>query len=115
MPEDDETAVTDHYTVNDLGKMILGALQASGVNLDTLSPADLAPIDEFHIGGRAATQYVIGMIELPRGATALDIGSGLGGFVRYLAAECGCRATGIDLTAEYVRVGQDADGTDRAF
>ena len=103
---DDETAVADHYAVNGLGKKILDALQASGVNLDTLSPADLAPIDEFHIGGRAATQYVIGMIELPRGATVLDIGSGLGGVARYLAAECGCRATGIDLTAEYVRVGQ---------
>ncbi len=103
---DDETAVTDHYTVNGLGKTILDALQASGVNLDTLSPADLAPIDEFHIGGRAATQYVIGMMDLPRGATILDVGSGLGGVARYLAAECGCRATGIDLTAEYVRVGK---------
>ena len=106
MPGDDETAVTDHYRVNDLGKIILDALQASGVNLDTLSPVDLAPIDEFHIGGRAATQYVIGMMELPRGATVLDVGSGLGGVARYLAAECGCRATGIDLTAEYVRVGK---------
>jgi ubiquinone/menaquinone biosynthesis C-methylase UbiE len=106
VPGDDETAVTDHYRVNDLGKIILDALQASGVNLDTLSPVDLAPIDEFHIGGRAATQYVIGMMELPRGATVLDVGSGLGGVARYLAAECGCRATGIDLTAEYVRVGK---------
>ena len=106
MLEDDETAVADHYTVNNLGKIILDALRASGVNLDTLSPFDLAPIDEFHIGGRAATQYVIGMMKLPRGATVLDVGSGLGGVARYLAAECGCRATGIDLTAEYVRVGK---------
>src|SRR5271163_4525799 len=103
---DDETAVTGHYSVNGLGKMILDALQASGVNLDTLSPVDLAPVDEFHIGGRAATQYIIGMMELPRGATVLDVGCGLGGVARYLAAECGCRATGIDLTAEYVRVGK---------
>ena len=45
-------------------------------------------------------------MELPRGATVLDVGSGLGGVARYLAAECGCRATGIDLTAEYLRVGK---------
>ena len=32
----------------------------------------------------------------------LDVGSGLGGSARYLAAEHGCRATGIDLTQEYV-------------
>ena len=38
---DDETAVADHYTVNGLGKRILDALQASGVNLDTLSPVIL--------------------------------------------------------------------------
>ena len=54
-----ESAVADHYTVNGLDKMVLDALNISGVNLDTLSPADLAPIDEFHMGGRAATQYVV--------------------------------------------------------
>ena len=48
---DDEAAVANHYAVNGLGKRILDALRASGVNLDTLSPVDLAPIDEFHIGG----------------------------------------------------------------
>lgn len=100
-----ETAVADHYTVNGLGTLILDALHASGINLSTLSPIDLAPVDEFHIGGRAATQHVIGMMHLPSSAHALDVGSGLGGVARYLAAECGCRATGIDLTAEYVRVG----------
>ncbi|CDX55945.1 Methyltransferase type 11 [Mesorhizobium plurifarium] len=102
--EVNETAVADHYTVNDLGTLILHALQVSG-NANSLSPIDLAPVDEFHMGGRAATQHVIGMMNLPNHAHVLDVGSGLGGVARYLAAECGCRATGIDLTAEYVRVG----------
>ena len=70
-----ETAVADHYTVNGLGTLILDALQASGINLNTLSPIDLAPVDEFHIGGRAATQHVIGMMHLPSGAHVLDVGS----------------------------------------
>jgi ubiquinone/menaquinone biosynthesis C-methylase UbiE len=34
----------------------------------------------------------------------LDIGSGLGGPARYLAKVCGCRVTGVDLTAEFVAV-----------
>ena len=102
----DENAVADHYTVSGLGKKVLDALHISGVNLDTLSPVDLAPIDEFHMGGRAATQYVIGMMELQSGSTILDVGCGLGGVARYLAAECGCRAVGIDLTAEYIHVGK---------
>jgi ubiquinone/menaquinone biosynthesis C-methylase UbiE len=33
----------------------------------------------------------------------LDVGSGLGGASRYFASERGCRVSGIDLTAEYVR------------
>ena len=103
---DNETAVADHYTVNGLGSLILNALRDSGINLDTLSPVDLAPVDEFHMGGRAATQHVIGMLRLPDGARVLDVGSGLGGVARYLAAECGCGVTGIDLTAEYVSVGK---------
>ena len=40
------------------------------------------------------------------GLHLLDIGSGLGGASRYFAAEHGCRVTGIDLTAEYVRVAE---------
>jgi len=99
-----ETAVADHYTADGLGALILNALKISG-KLDALSPIDLAPVDEFHMGGRAATQHVIGLMNLPGNAHVLDVGCGLGGVVRYLASECGCRAIGIDLTAEYVRVG----------
>lgn len=99
-----EAAVADHYTVDGLGTLILDALKVSG-KLNTLSPIDLAPVDEFHMGGRAATQHVIGMMSLPNNAHVLDVGCGLGGVARYLAGECGCRATGIDLTDEYVRVG----------
>ena len=106
MARDNETAVAKHYTVNNLETLILTALQGAGIHLDTLSPVDLAPVDEFHMGGRAATQHVIGMMHLPDGARVLDVGSGLGGVARYLATECGCHVTGIDLTAEFVSVGK---------
>jgi ubiquinone/menaquinone biosynthesis C-methylase UbiE len=36
----------------------------------------------------------------------LDVGSGVGGPSRYLAAEFGCRVTGLDLTEEYCRTAQ---------
>jgi len=39
-----------------------------------------------------------------RGSYILDIGSGLGGPSRYLAANYGCRVIGIDITEEYCRV-----------
>ena len=34
----------------------------------------------------------------------LEIGCGLGGASRYLAAECGCRVAAIDLTPNFVEV-----------
>ena len=104
MVQEREAAVADYYNVGSLGDRILDALQRSGLDLDALTPVDLAPVDEFHMGGRAATAHVIGMMGLAQGARVLDVGSGLGGVARYLAAECGCRATGIDLTPEFVRV-----------
>ncbi len=104
MVQERETAVSDHYNVNSLCDTILDAIQRSGLDLDALTPVDLAPVDEFHMGGRAETAHVIGLMDLPVGAHVLDVGSGLGGVTRYLAAECGCLATGIDLTPEFVRV-----------
>jgi ubiquinone/menaquinone biosynthesis C-methylase UbiE len=45
-------------------------------------------------------------MNLPTGAHVLDVGCGLGGVTRHIAAECACLATGIDLTPEFVRVAQ---------
>ena len=38
------------------------------------------------------------------GAHVLDVGCGLGGATRYIAASIGCRVTGIDLTPEYIEM-----------
>jgi MPBQ/MSBQ methyltransferase len=104
MTQSNETEVAEHYNVSGLGELILDALRRSNIDLKALKPSDLSAVDEFHMGGRAATQYVIGLMGLRPGARVLDVGCGLGGVARYLAGECGCRVTGVDLTPEYVRV-----------
>ncbi len=48
--------VSKHYTTHDLGNRILTALKAAGSDLDALTVDDLAPVDEFHIRGRTATE-----------------------------------------------------------
>jgi len=106
MGQEKEPLVAGHYGVNDLGEKILDALKRSGIDLETLTPVDLAPVDEFHMGGRAATAHIVGLMDLPGDARVLDIGSGLGGVVRFLAAEKGCQVSGIDLTPEFVSVAQ---------
>ncbi len=104
MHREREARVAGHYSVPRLAEKVLDAARRAGLNVDALTPADLAPVDEFHMGGRAATAHIVGLMDLPGGARVLDIGCGLGGVVRFLAAELGCRATGIDLTPEYVDV-----------
>jgi cyclopropane fatty-acyl-phospholipid synthase-like methyltransferase len=66
----------------------------------------LAPVDEFHIGGRQATTEFAEQLDIEPGMRLLDIGCGLSGASRYSALDRGCRVTGIDLTDEYVRVAE---------
>lgn len=101
-----EQTVSQHYTHGNLEAELLAAVQRAGKNLDALTYADLAVVDEFHIGGRPATRALAEQIDLPAGARVLDIGSGIGGPARFFAAERGWRMEGIDLTAEYVAVAQ---------
>jgi len=101
-----EQAVAQHYTHGALERVVLDALRAAGKDPDRLEPSDLAPVDEFHIGGRQATIDLAGELRVTRGMHLLDIGSGLGGASRYFVHACGCTVTGIDLTEEYVRVAQ---------
>jgi SAM-dependent methyltransferase len=101
-----EQAVARHYTHGSLERTIFETLAASGKDLQRLTPSDLAPVDEFHIGGREATAAFAVELGVSPGMRLLDIGSGLGGPARYFALEKGCRVTGIDLTDEYVRVAE---------
>lgn len=98
--------IARHYEHGALEKAILDALKSTGKDPDKLTAADLAPVDEFHIGGRQATMDLAAQLDLPRGARVLDVGSGIGGPSRCLASERGWRIDGIDLTPEYVRVAE---------
>ena len=74
-----DQTVAKHYAHGTLETAILEALQKAGKTPDKLTVADLAPVDEFHIGGRQATKELGAQLDLPRGARVLDVGSGLGG------------------------------------
>ena len=100
---DIERDVARHYGGTDMAASILDALAAAGVDRATLQPSDLAPFEELHIGGREATEHLVGKLDLEPGHQVLDVGCGIGGAVRYIAAHCGCRVVGLDLTPEFIR------------
>ncbi len=101
---DIENAVAEHYGTAGLLARILAGLEAVGADLDNLRPEDLAPVDEFHIGGRKATAHAVAGLSLGGDERVLDIGCGIGGTARFIAEQSGCAVTGIDLTPEYIAV-----------
>jgi ubiquinone/menaquinone biosynthesis C-methylase UbiE len=99
-----EHTVIAHYRHGALEDALLQGLAAAGKDLDKLTPDDLAPADEFHIGGRQATVDFVAEFKPAADMHWLDIGSGLGGPARYVAHHYKCRVTGVDLSEEYVAV-----------
>lgn len=101
----DEILVANHYRHGGLIEAIAAGLQELGLAPDTVSVDDLAPVDEFHIGGRVATESFLDQLGIGPADHVLDVGCGLGGASRFAARRYGCRVTGIDLSREYVETG----------
>lgn len=101
------TNVASHYERDNLLASLLHALAESGLDVDDLHPEDLAPLDEFHIGGRQATQEMIDFSGIGPADHVLDVGAGIGGPARTIAAATGCRVTGVDLARSYCEAAND--------
>jgi MPBQ/MSBQ methyltransferase len=101
-----EVRVAQHYATENLEQRILAAFEAAGKPRNSITADDLAVVDEFHIGGREATEAIAAQMDLRPGMRLLDIGSGIGGPARYFASVHGCHVTGVDLAPEYVRTAQ---------
>jgi len=99
-------AANEYWGRAGLGQAILDALAESGKDSDALTIDDLAPLDQFHGGGKAATQRLARMAELEPGMQVLDVGGGMGGPARTLVVEFGCQVTLVDPTESYVRTSE---------
>lgn len=94
--------IETHYgSSSDLAGQIKKRLIAAGKTSEQLTTRDLAPVDEFHIRGRAATLELADRMELTAQSHVLDVGSGLGGPARTLAEDYRCTVTGIDLNPSF--------------
>ena len=105
MLESTRSVATSHWGRDNLERAILDGLARAGRNVDALTIGDLAPMDQFHGGGKPATQRLARLAKLTPGLRVLDVGGGLGGPARTLAMEFGCHVTVVDATESYVRAG----------
>ena len=101
----DHPGVSDHYARSGLIDAIESGVIRMGKTIDAVTIDDLSAVDEFHIGGRKATEELMGLLGVASGDHVLDVGCGLGGPARFLADRYKSRVTGIDLTSDYVEAG----------
>ncbi|MDW5267599.1 MAG: methyltransferase domain-containing protein [Edaphobacter sp.] len=99
---DTTTKVREHYRGTDLSDRIRSVLAAITPEGDTLTVAQLAPLDQFHTRGILATTELADAAGLEPSTRVLDLGCGIGGPARYLAATFGCRVTGVDLSPAFI-------------
>ena len=104
---EDQHRVSEHYTHGSLIDAIRSAVGALGKSIDTLTVDDLAPVDEFHIGGRQASEDFLDQLSLSPDHHVIDVGCGLGGPARFAASRFGCQMSGIDLTDEFIDTGRE--------
>lgn len=94
--------VQEHYRAAGLTDRIKSALAAIAGEEQALSVAQLAPLDQFHTRGVLATAELADAARIEASTRVLDLGCGVGGPARYLAATFGCKVTGIDLSSDFV-------------
>jgi SAM-dependent methyltransferase len=92
--------VTAHYGRPDLAASIRDALRAAHGERERYEPAELAGFDQLHTLGAAATERLAQVAEVRSGERVLDVGGGLGGAARQLAASLDCHVTLVDVTAQ---------------
>ena len=93
--------VTAHYQSDGIADRVLTAVRATLAPGAAITVAAIGGADHLHGRGLEATKELAAMLDPQPGDHVLDIGSGVGGPARWIAATFGCRVTGIDLTEAF--------------
>lgn len=79
-------------------------MAAAGLEGRTLSYEHLLAFDQLHIGGVEQTRAMAQAAGINASHHVLDIGCGIGGAARVIAAECGASVVAVDRSEAYIDV-----------
>jgi ubiquinone/menaquinone biosynthesis C-methylase UbiE len=97
-------AVTHFYDTHPINEeQIIQKRQIQGISLESLTEDILQNYDQDHYGGIKANDILAQKAGIQSASYVLDVGSGMGGPARYLAARYGCRVMGLDVTESRYR------------
>lgn len=95
-------AMSEHWGKGDVYSRILDTMELAGIDPNSVTVEQLAPVDHFHARGFPATIELADALPIKEGDRLVDIGCGLGGPARYLAKRFNCHVDGIDITVPFV-------------
>ncbi len=98
----DQATIIEQYGASDFVARVEGVLHQAGFGDGAIPWPALAPLDQFHVGGAAATAALAEKLAISPGSVGLDIGCGLGGPSRHLASQYDCGMRGIDLNPSLI-------------
>ena len=90
---------------------IYGDLAAAGFDSDIpLTVGDLTPFDQYHYHGTEAIDSAIAALGITSESRVLEIGSGIGGPSRYIAATTGAKVVALELQPDLNETAIDLTG-----
>lgn len=98
---------TRHYARSGIAERLLAALRdAEGANVP-ITPDALSPLDHFNDQGARGTAALVELLGPGAQEEILDIGCGIGGPARWIAARYGCHVTGVDMTEAFCEAARE--------
>ena len=103
----DTDAVRERYAMSGILDRVIVFLQERGIDPERPTYQDFFHFDQLPGRGIEATREHIERAGINSSMNVLDLGCGVGGCSRVISETCGCRVTGIDLTAQFIEVAQE--------
>ncbi|CDP52763.1 delta-tocopherol methyltransferase [Devosia sp. DBB001] len=104
---EDRDDVVGNYGNSAIVERVAEALVRQGIDPQRPRAEQLYHYDQLHGRQLVATREHVARLAPDASMHVLDVGSGVGGPARYIAATTGARVTGIDLTPQFVEAARE--------